>query len=121
VPAATPSFTLALSPCGSVDTVGENTLIVQVRRIGDASTAATVDWSVTPGTAVLGTHYNCTPTSGVLTWAAGDGSDKFITVQILEGDPAVIKTFNVTLSNPAGTGYTPVGACNHTLVSILSC
>ncbi|MBX2883500.1 MAG: hypothetical protein KTR32_26330, partial [Granulosicoccus sp.] len=71
---------------------------LKVRRIGASTSAVSVSYTVTSGTAIDGEDF--TATSGTLQWAAGDTADKTISVQIAadadstEGN----ETFTVTLS-----------------------
>jgi hypothetical protein len=92
------AFTSAASTVA--ETAGSAT--AWVRRNGDTSGVATVQYATADGSATAGEDY--TATSGTLTWTDGDSSDKSITVPILndsiyyEGD----ESFTITLSNPSG-------------------
>ena len=83
-------------------TVGEGagSIVIPVTRSGDTSTAATVDYATTDGTASHLSDYNTV--SGTLSFAAGETS-KTITVFItddvfVEGN----QTFSIAFSNPSG-------------------
>lgn len=73
---------------------------VTVRRIG-GSGAIDVSFRTTLGTAVVGTDF--TSTSGMLSWADGDFSDRTIVVPILNDElPEQAESVFVLLSNPTG-------------------
>lgn len=88
---------------------------LEVRRSGDLSSTARVDYAVTPGTAQANLDY--TPTAGALTFAVGI-SNVSITVAIVDdtvvGEP--VETFTVQLSNPS-EGYS-LGGIASTVVEI---
>ena len=94
----TPEGTLSLSSSSAsvAENAGASTLTVR-RTIGTTG-AVSVDYATSDGTAIAGTHY--TATSGTLTWADGDSTDKTITVPVLDNSVyGGNKTFTVTLSN----------------------
>jgi uncharacterized delta-60 repeat protein len=102
-PAATLTFSAAGYPVQESD--GNATITVQ--RLFSGTGAVTVHYATTDGTATSPADYN--NTSGTLSWADGDTSDKTITVPIIadalsEGD----ETFSLTLSAP--TGVSVLGA-----------
>jgi subtilisin-like proprotein convertase family protein len=75
--------------------------VVTVKRVNSSGGAVTVRYATSDGSASASSDY--VATSGTLTWADGDPSDKTFTVPItndgvLEGDEIV----NLTLSNPTG-------------------
>ncbi|HVF67728.1 MAG TPA: PQQ-dependent sugar dehydrogenase [Pyrinomonadaceae bacterium] len=73
---------------------------VRVRRLGDTSSPATVDYATSDGTATERGDY--TTTRGTLRFAAGEAEKTF---DVLITDDALQEsdeTFNVTLSNPIG-------------------
>jgi Calx-beta domain/Beta-propeller repeat len=76
------------------------TATITVRRTGDTSTAATVQFATSNGTATTGSDY--TATSGTLTFLTGQSSQTFtVTIAadaICDGD----ETVNLTLTNPGG-------------------
>ncbi|MFT3785152.1 MAG: Calx-beta domain-containing protein [Tepidisphaeraceae bacterium] len=79
--------------------------VLTVTRTGDASSAASVNWTAVNGTAIAGTDYgtlgNATPPSGTLTWAAGDSAAKTITIPILDDlISESAEAFTVNLSSP---------------------
>ena len=81
-------------------------LLITVNRTNGVTGAATVNWSITPGTAVSGVDYSAV--GGVLSFADGDSS-KTISIAIL--DDSLVEgneTFTLTLANPTG-GTTIIG------------
>ncbi len=80
--------------------VGSATLTVQ--RIGSIAAAASVGFATQSGTATSGTDF--TAASGTLSWPAGDGSTKVISVPIIDDAIAEpTESFIVVLSNAIGT------------------
>jgi uncharacterized delta-60 repeat protein len=78
----------------------------RVRRRDGSTGAVSVKYSTSSGTAGAGTDF--VATSGTLTWADGDTSDKMVDVGILddgaaEGD----EDFQIRLSNPTGGATIP--------------
>jgi hypothetical protein len=99
VTAATSAVVGFDSPSASATEGGNATLTVS--RAGPTSGAVTVDYSTASGTAGSGQDFG--PTSGTLSWAAGDSTPKAITVPITDDAASEgAETFNVTLSNPTG-------------------
>ena len=81
------------------------TLTLTLKRYGDSTQSASIDWATVDGTATAGVDY--VAANGTATWAAGDSADKTITITKLNN--AAIhanRVFTVALSNPSG----PVGA-----------
>ena len=81
------------------------TLTLTLKRYGDSTQAASIDWTTVDGTATAGVDYLAA--NGTATWAAGDSADKTITITKLNN--AAIhanRVFTIALSNPSG----PVGA-----------
>jgi Calx-beta domain len=78
------------------------TLPVKVTRTGDDSTAVSVDYATSDGTATAGSDY--TATSGTLTFAPGELT-KSISIPILDDNVFENgnETFNLTLSNPTNS------------------
>jgi hypothetical protein len=77
---------------------------ITVTRTGGTSSAATVDYATSPGTAspaVPGKHYN--DVTGTVTFAAGEKSQTFA-VPVLDGGPftGVNHSVTLTLSSPGG-------------------
>ena len=73
---------------------------ITVNRSGNISTAATVDYATSDGTAIQRTDY--TLTSGTLRFAAGEASKTF---GVLISEDAYVEgneTLNITLTNPTG-------------------
>lgn len=79
---------------------GGGTLPISVLRKGSTSSAVTVEYSTTQGTATAGVNY--TETKGTLSFAAGDTSKSFsipfVDNTTIEGN----KNFTLKLSNPTG-------------------
>lgn len=87
-------------------TVNENngTAIINVSRHGSSVGIATVDYSISGGTATSGSDF--TATSGTLTWTDGDMADKTFAIAItddglFEND----ETINLLLTNPGNGAY----------------
>lgn len=81
------------------------TLTLTLKRYGDSTQAASIDWATVDGTATAGVDY--VAANGTATWAAGDAADKTITITKLNN--AAIhanRVFTIALSNPSG----PAGA-----------
>ena len=132
-----------LEPCGTVETSFFGTakdLRVAVCRGGDcALEAATVNYGITDGTALKGTHYevvdidgNAAPAAGQLTWEPGESGCKYICLQVigaLDDDPTTLNpdccieeggeanpaNFTITLGNVTGT---TLADCKEVEVSI---
>jgi len=80
--------------------VAENagTLTLTVRRVGGSQGELTVNYATTDGTAKDGSDY--VGTTGSLTWADGDSSDKTLTVTITDDSLSEgNETFTVSLSD----------------------
>ncbi len=89
-------------------------LSLTLRRYGSSAGAVSVDYATVDGTAVGGTDFNAA--SGTVTWADGDGTDKTITLNLLDNaalEPT--RSFRVTLSNASG----PAGAAAGVTVNII--
>jgi hypothetical protein len=79
---------------------GAGTIVATVSRSGRKSSAVSIDYATSDGTAVAGIDY--TAASGTLSWVAGDVADKTITVTVAdEVDIEVDETLILTLSNPS--------------------
>jgi uncharacterized repeat protein (TIGR01451 family) len=93
--------TLALA--ASTASVGESagSVVLSVTRSNGTDGAVTVGYATANGTATAGSDYSAA--TGTLSWAAGDGADKTITVSIT-GDTVdePNETFTVALSGPTG-------------------
>ncbi|QJR12850.1 hypothetical protein DSM104443_03944 [Usitatibacter rugosus] len=101
--------TLQFAATTATVTEGTPTLSLSVTRSGGAGAPASVSWSTVNGTATAGTDFGvagvATPTTGMLSWVAGDAVAKTVTIPIL--DDAIVenpKAFTVTLSSPVGAG-----------------
>ncbi len=74
---------------------------IAVSRVGGASGAVSVSYSTSDGSAKAGFDY--LPASGMLTWADGDATVKFIPVTLInDGVTEGGETFNVSIANPTG-------------------
>ncbi|HUL97232.1 MAG TPA: Calx-beta domain-containing protein [Usitatibacter sp.] len=98
------SDNMGIAMAAATRTVAENAgaIDVVVQRLGPPTGAVSVNYTITPGTAINGTHYIATP-SGQLNWADTDGAAKTIHVVIV--DDSVVnpnRTFTVTLSGASG-------------------
>ncbi len=84
--------------------VAENALSIRiyVNRTIASGSQDSVEYATVDGTAVAGSDY--TATSGTLSWADGDGAEKYFDVPLAgeDGVPGVDKTFSVVLSEPTG-------------------
>jgi len=71
------------------------------QRYSGSNGAVSVDYTITSGTATAGSDFIAT--SGTITWAAGDTSNKQINVQIIDDTLEELdETYLVTISNPQG-------------------
>lgn len=80
---------------------GNPTVELTVRRYGSADEAASVHYETADGTALADTDY--TAKNGLLTWSAGDASDRNISITLLNN--AIVenpRTFQVDLTDPTG-------------------
>ena len=117
-----PSAPGALRLLSATATTAENagSVTLQVSRFGGTAGAVSVQFATShggpAGTANAGTDY--TTTTGTLSWAAGEGGFKTITVPVLQDAAAeAAETFTVTLSAPTG-GATVPAANAKTLVTL---
>jgi len=86
---------------------GDATCWVKVVRTGGSSDAQAFSYETSDGTASAGVDY--THAAGTLTWAAGDASDKYIGVPLIndgQWKAPTNRTFTVTLSKTSGTAGT---------------
>jgi hypothetical protein len=91
--------TLQFSAASAPVTEGGNATL-EVTRVGSTTEPVSAGYTTAPGTA---TESDYTPTTGTLSWAAGDGAPKTISIPIAddlaqEGE----ESFGVSLQNPAG-------------------
>jgi hypothetical protein len=89
--------------------------LITVQRSGDTSAGATVKVATSNGTATAGSDY--TATTVTLTWAAGDGANKTVSIPILN-DRLVEGTETVTLTLSDVTGDT-LGGNSTAVLNIL--
>ena len=74
-------------------------LVVMLTRSGDLSSAVSVDYSTAPGTA---NEDDYIATNGTISWAAGDGDAKEITLQINDDSlEEGSENYSLVLSNPS--------------------
>ena len=93
--------TVAFAMQNYVANEGDLEAEIVLRRSGDVSSAATVEFRTSPGSAETGIDYESV--SGVAAWAAGDGSDRLIIVPIIpnvEVEPD--ETVLIILENASG-------------------
>jgi uncharacterized delta-60 repeat protein len=75
--------------------------VLRVVRDGDSSSAVTVNYATADGLATAPADYAAQ--TGVLSWAAGDIADKFISIPVRSDSSwEAGERFTVTLSNPTG-------------------
>jgi photosystem II stability/assembly factor-like uncharacterized protein len=81
---------------------GAGSATLTVQRFGNIGATASVSYNTQSGTATAGADF--TATTGTLSWPAGDGSTRVISIPIID-DTATesSESFTVTLSNPVGT------------------
>jgi len=79
-------------------------VFVKVNRTGDISSAVSVNYATSDGTATAGSDY--TATSGTLNFAAGELS-KFVSIPIINDNlyEGGSETFKLTLSGPTGSAF----------------
>jgi len=100
-PGATPEISY-FSDSISVTERGFSHALVVLRRNSSAIGAATVDYSITGGSATPGTDF-IGSTSGTISWADGDASPKTLSYQIVDdGVSESTETFEISLANSAG-------------------
>jgi hypothetical protein len=114
-PASVPASTLQLSAATYSVSEAAGSINIPVKRTGNSTGAVGVTYATSDATATAGSDY--TATSGTLSWADGDVTDKTINIPITddstyEGN----ETFNVTLSAP--TGGAVLGTPSATTVTI---
>ncbi|WP_367874803.1 Calx-beta domain-containing protein [Luteolibacter sp. Populi] len=77
------------------------TASLTLTRSNNSAGAVSVHWATAPGTATSPADFSTS--SGDVTWANGDGSDKIITIPITaDSTPEGPQDFTVTLSAPSG-------------------
>ena len=111
-----PGATGTISAPTALSVVEENTTLnIPITRVSGITGAASVNYAVVGQTASAGSDF--TASSGTLTWAAGTGGAKFISIPVLadavtEGN----ETFRITLSGATGAA---LGTRSQTIVTIL--
>lgn len=78
----------------------EGTATIRVTLSSTATSPVSVDYATSDGTAGTGIDY--TPTSGTLTFAAGETSRTFNVPIVNDANPEPTQTVNLALSNPQG-------------------
>lgn len=85
-----------------------------LRRYGSSTGAVSVNYATVDATAVGGTDF--TASSGTVSWADGDATDKTITLNLLDNANAeLVRSFGVTLTNASG----PAGPAAGVTVTIV--
>jgi hypothetical protein len=109
--------TISFSPATYSVLEANTSVTVTVTRTNGIDGAASVSYATSGGTATAMTQY--TPTSGTLSWAAGDPSSRTFAVPIIyAGIWEVSDTVNLVLSNPTGT-TTPVLGTSTAIITIM--
>lgn len=107
-------LTLAPAVTGTAYVPGVNTnVVLEVLRSNLTGGPVTVAYATSNGTASSGSDY--TAVSGTLTWEAGDGTPKYITVPFLAAATDG-QNMSVTISSP--TGATIASGANTVLLTI---
>lgn len=94
---------------------GTTTVTLQVQRVSGFKGAVGCSFHTTDGTAASGVAY--TAQTGTLSWAAGEGGPKPITITILNGGSGT-QSFTVTIDTP--TGGTTIGSIPIATVDIVA-
>lgn len=103
---------LSNSSYGVLDNAGS--VSITLTRTGGADGAVSVAYSTSNGTAAAGTQYQ--GTSGVLSWADQDATNKTVTVPITyTGVWSQSLTFSISLSNPSGNPAPVLGTATATV------
>jgi ELWxxDGT repeat protein len=115
-----PQVSLDASSYSVAEDSGRVTL--QVKRTGPSTSAASVGWVATNGTATAGRDYGVagvtTPPSGVISWPAGDTTPRTITIPVIADSASEgTEILTVSLRTPS-TGLT-IGAPATATVSIV--
>lgn len=74
---------------------------VAVKRLGQATSAAAVNYRTLEGSALAGQDFTAV-TNGILQWIAGDARAKLIEIEISASTDTATETFSVELYNPSG-------------------
>ena len=108
-------FSAASYSVNEGDPTGNPAATITVTRTGDTSTAVSVDFATSDGTASQKNKY--TTTTGTLTFASGETSKTFSIPIIDEAYVEGNQTVNLTLSNP--TGGAVLGAQSTAVLTII--
>ncbi|MBL0125820.1 MAG: hypothetical protein IPP88_25250 [Betaproteobacteria bacterium] len=115
---ATPPGAVQFSATSFATTENATTITVSVQRVGGSAGSITVNYATQDGTAIAGSDY--TATSGTLTWANGDTTNKTFLIPIAnDGIVEAAEAFSVVLSNPGGSLGAFIGMPSTTIVNIL--
>jgi hypothetical protein len=98
-PSAAGTLNLSATTYAAIQSAGE--LNFTVTRTGGSTSAASVSYATSDGTAVAGTNY--TAADGQIDWADGDANSKTISIEINSAATfSGTKTFKITLSGADG-------------------
>lgn len=97
------------------------TVLLRVERSGDLTAAASVSYASTAGTAAAGSDF--TAVSGSLTWGAGEGGIKTISLSLLTDaqNAETNEQFTVTLSGASGAAIHGGATSTVTIVNVVPC
>jgi hypothetical protein len=103
------SSTLQLLANRYAITEADGQINITVERVGDNRRAIAVDYVTQDETAIASQDY--TATQGTLQWDIGDSQTKTVTIPlIIDPNPEVNETFNLSLSNPTNSAQLGVPA-----------
>src|SRR3954447_4731656 len=95
---AGPTLHFGAPSAGAVEGAGAT---LTVTRVGSTAQPVSVDYATAPGTATVSDYMSA---SGTLSWAAGDGAAKTISIPITDDQAAEgAESFAVNLLNPSST------------------
>jgi hypothetical protein len=95
---AGPTLQFGAPSAGAVEGAGAT---LTVTRVGSTAQPVSVDYATAPGTATVSDYMSA---SGTLSWAAGDGAAKTISIPITDDQAAEgAESFAVNLLNPSST------------------
>lgn len=106
---------LAFSSANYSANAADGSVTLTVTRSSSGDGSASVHYATTDGTAIAGTDY--VASSGSLTWAEGDTSDKTFTISLLNHNSSTTsKTLTVNLTDPSNGAS--LGNPNESIVNI---
>ncbi len=98
--------TLAVDEYGTQATLDNMTgslITIPVTRTGSSRGTVTIDYTITDGSALVGSDYYVSAMTGTLTWADGETQPKSISILILDDQEVEgPETFSLQLSSPSG-------------------